>query len=104
MLYPNWIRGRTQPQVVGLSAVADHIDHVCQLAGDAEHSAIGSDLDGGFGIEQTPRDLNTIADLQKLGAILSARGYRDAEIDQIFHANWVRFFTRALPQHNMDEG
>ena len=56
MLYPNWIRGQTQPEVVGLVAVADHIDHVCQLAGDAEHSAIGSDLDGGFSIEQTPRD------------------------------------------------
>ena len=97
MLFPNWVRGQTKPEVVGLSAAADHIDHVCQLAGSTRHSAIGSDLDGGFGTEQTPRDLNTISDLQKLAAILSSRGYNDADIDAIFHGNWLRFFGRALP-------
>jgi membrane dipeptidase len=97
MLYPNWIRGQTQPEVVGLTAVADQIDHVCQLAGSTRHSAIGSDLDGGFGNEQTPRDLATIADLQKLAGILSSRGYADADIDAIFHGNWLRFFREALP-------
>ncbi len=97
MLYPNWIRGQTKPEVVGLTDVVDHIDHVCQLAGDVRHSAIGSDLDGGFGIEQTPRDLNTIADLQKLADILSARDYSDADIDLIFHGNWLRFFRESLP-------
>jgi membrane dipeptidase len=100
MLYPNWIRGQTRPQVVGLTAVADHIDHVCQLAGSARHSAIGSDLDGGFGIEQTPRDLNTIADLQKLAGILIERGFSDADVDLIFYGNWLRFFGEALPQTN----
>jgi membrane dipeptidase len=97
MLYPGWVRGQTQPEVVGLEAVADHIDHVCQLAGSAQHSGIGSDLDGGFGTEQTPRDLNTIADLQKLGEILARRRYSDSEIDLIFHDNWMRFFLAALP-------
>jgi membrane dipeptidase len=98
MLYPpGWVRGVTKPEVVGLSAVADHVDHVCQIAGDARHSAIGSDLDGGFGYEQTPRDLNTIADLQKLADILSARGYGDDDVDAIFHGNWLRFFRDALP-------
>jgi len=97
MLYPGWVRRQTQPEVVGLEAVADHINHICQLAGDATHSAIGSDLDGGFGTEQTPRDLDTIADLQKLGEILSRRGYRDSEIDGVFHGNWLRFFRNALP-------
>lgn len=97
MLYPNWVRGKTQPAVVGLTAVADHIDHVSQLAGSARHSAIGSDLDGGFGTEQTPRDLNTITDLQKLAEILSSRGYGDEDIDGIFHGNWLRFFGRNLP-------
>ncbi|CAA9399635.1 MAG: Membrane dipeptidase [uncultured Phycisphaerae bacterium] len=98
MLYPpGWVRGVTKPDVVGLAAVADHVDHVCQLAGDTRHSAIGSDLDGGFGYEQTPRDLNTIADLQKLADILSGRGYADADVDAIFHGNWLRFFRDALP-------
>jgi membrane dipeptidase len=97
MLYPGWERGKTLPTVVGLSAVADHIDHVCQLAGDATHVGIGSDLDGGFGFEQTPHDLNTIADLQKLGEILRAREYSDSAIDSIFHGNWLRFFRNCLP-------
>jgi membrane dipeptidase len=98
MLYPGWERGKTSPQVVGLDAAADHIDHVCQLAGSALHSGIGSDLDGGFGTEQTPRDLDTIADLQKLAEILDRRGYSRADVEAIFHTNWLRFYTDALPQ------
>jgi membrane dipeptidase len=97
MLHPNWVRGQTQPDVVSLDAVADHIDHICQLAGNARHAGIGSDLDGGFGFEQTPRDLNTIDDLQKLSAILLSRGYSEAEVDGIFHGNWLRFFRESLP-------
>jgi membrane dipeptidase len=97
MLYPNWKRGETKPEVVGLDAVADHLDHVTQLAGHTRHSAIGSDLDGGFGAEQTPRDLDTITDLHKLEDILAKRGYTAADIDAIFFNNWLRFFRRALP-------
>ena len=97
MLYPDWIRGQTKPEVVGLEAVADHIDHICQLAGNTDHAAIGSDLDGGFGFEQTPRDLRTISDLQKLDGTLKARGYSDTDIDKVFHGNWLRFFSSALP-------
>ena len=67
-------------RVATLETVADHIDHVCQLAGSAKHSAIGSDLDGGFGTEQSPADLDTIADLRKLPAILKRRGYSDDDI------------------------
>jgi membrane dipeptidase len=96
MLYPNWIRGQTKPEVVGLEAVADHIDHVCQLAGNCRHSAIGTDLDGGYGTEQTPRDLDRFTDMQKLGPILEKRGYKSADIDLIFHGNWLRFFGEAL--------
>lgn len=98
MLYPGWVRGQTSPDVVPLSSVADHIDHVCQIAGNARHSAIGSDLDGGFGNEQTPCELRSIADLQKLAAILASRGYSDEAIDGVFHGNWLRFFSTALPQ------
>jgi membrane dipeptidase len=73
----------------------DHIDHVCQLAGNARHAAIGSDLDGGFGTEQTPRDLNSIADLQRIPDLLRQRGYSAADVQNICHGNWVRFFKDA---------
>lgn len=97
MLHPGWQRGVTSPQVVGLEAAADHIDHICQLAGSARHCAIGSDLDGGFGTEQTPRDLDTLTDLHKLEAILERRGHSSADLDGIFFGNWLRFFSQALP-------
>ena len=97
MLYPGWIRGQTQPSVVGLEAVVDHIDHVCQIAGNTNHAAIGSDLDGGFGTEQSPRDLDTIRDLQKLGPMLAKRGYSERDVDHIFSSNWLRFFAKTLP-------
>ena len=97
MLHPGWKIGETNRTVVSLAAVADHIDHVCQLAGNARHAAIGSDLDGGFGREQVPTGLETIADLQKLDAILAGRGYSTADIDAIFHGNWLRFLEEHLP-------
>lgn len=98
MLYPGWKRGETKPDVVSLEDVANHIDRVCQIAGDAKHAAIGSDLDGGFGYEQTPGDLNTIADLQKLDAILARRGYSEADVIGVFHGNWLNLLRRCLPQ------
>ena len=97
MLYPNWIRGQTKPEVVTLENYADHIDHVCQLAGNTKHSAIGTDLDGGFGNEQTPIDLRIYSDLQSLEGILAKRGYKDEDVDAIFHGNWLRCFRRNLP-------
>ena len=96
MLYPNWQRGETDPSVLPLSSVADHIDHVCQRAGNCQHAAIGSDLDGGYGTEQTPHDLDTIADLQKLDQLLADKGYSPQDIEAIFYGNWLRFFTRVL--------
>ena len=86
----------SQPEMVSLSDVSEHIDHVCQLAGTTRHAAIGSDLDGGYGTEQTPFDLNTIADLQKLQSLLTKKGYKKNDIESIFHGNWIRFYTELL--------
>lgn len=72
----------------------DHIDHICQIAGDCFHAAIGSDLDGGFGREQSPGDLNTIADLQHIPQILLERGYPEKDISMIMHGNWLRLLRR----------
>lgn len=97
MLLAGYTRGRTPRSAVGLEHLADHIDHLCQLAGNHHHAAIGSDLDGGFGTEQCPHDLSTVADLQKLAPILRGRGYSDTALEAIFHRNWFHFFTRHLP-------
>jgi len=94
MLYPGWTP-ETSRSAVGLEAVVDHIDHVCQLAGNARYSAIGSDLDGGYGTEQCPRDLDTIVDLQKVASLLGTRGYQPADIEAVMHGNWLRFFQLA---------
>ncbi|HUF64142.1 MAG TPA: membrane dipeptidase [Verrucomicrobiales bacterium] len=98
MLYPGWIRGQTSRATVDLGAVVDHIDHICQLAGNCRHNAIGSDLDGGFGNEQTPTGLDRISDLGKLEDILTRRGYTPDDIDAIFHGNLLRFLSEQLPR------
>ena len=97
MMVPGWQRGKSTPGGMGvtLETMADHLDHVCQLAGNAHHAAIGSDLDGAFGTEQCPADLNTIADLQKLPVILAGRGYTEEDIEDILHQNWIRFLLKA---------
>jgi membrane dipeptidase len=97
MMVPGWVRGKTRPGDVGvkLEHVVDHIDRVCQLAGNSRHAAIGTDLDGGYGREQTPLDLDTIADLRRLPNLLRRRGYDEEAITGILHGNWVRFFRTA---------
>jgi membrane dipeptidase len=97
MLVPGWVRGRTKPAAAGvtLETVADHIDHICQIAGNAHHCGIGSDLDGAFGSEQCPADVSTIASLSRLPAILARRGYRADDVAQIAHGNFIRFLKDA---------
>ena len=93
MLVPGWVRGETTPQSAGvtLETVVNHIDRVCQLTGNSQHSMIGSDLDGAFGCEQCPSDVHTIADLKKIGDVLSTRGYSPQDVDNIFSKNFLRF-------------
>lgn len=101
MLSPEWpAQGAGAPPprtAVPISSLADHIDHICQLAGNSRHAAIGSDLDGGFGTEQSPDGLDSIADLQKLDTILAARGYSPDDVALILGRNWIRFFEQHLP-------
>lgn len=97
MMIPDWIRGQTTPEATGLKLerLCDHIDHVCQLAGNARHSGIGTDLDGAFGREQCPLDLDTIADLTKLPDLLAARGCSAGDIEGIASGNFLRFLREA---------
>jgi membrane dipeptidase len=97
MLQPGWVRGQSRPEVT-LERVAENIDHVCQLAGNARHVGIGSDLDGGFGNDQSVADLDTITDLQKLPDLLRRRGYPEADVEAVMHGNFLRFFAEVLPE------
>ena len=97
MLTDNWVRGKDDPleRGVNLEKVADHYDHMCQMAGNSLHIAIGSDLDGAYGKEQSPYDLEDISDLQNLKTILAGRGYSAEDIENIFYKNWLRFLKKA---------
>lgn len=97
MMVPGWIRFKTMPADLGvtLEHLIDHMDHICQLAGNARHIGIGSDLDGGFGREQAPLDLQSIADLATLPELLVKRGYAAEDIPGIMHGNFLRFLLDA---------
>jgi membrane dipeptidase len=97
MLKDNWVRGQSDPvqEDISLELLVNHYDHICQLAGNSSHVAIGSDLDGMFGKEQAPHDMDTIAGLQKLEPILQRRGYSKEDIENIFYKNWLEFLRKA---------
>ena len=78
-----------------MSAVVEHLDHICQLTGNSDHVAIGTDLDGGFGREMSPTNLDTIADLQKFLGILKEHGYSEEDVAKIAHGNLLRLFRNA---------
>lgn len=82
---------------VTLSHMVDHIDHICQLTGSARHVGIGTDFDGGFGYPAVPEEIDTIADLQKIAAVLERRGYNKDDIESILGGNWQRVLEKILP-------
>lgn len=96
MMVPNWQRGISTPERMNctLETIVDHIDHICQIAGNSKHVGIGTDLDGAFGKEQCPADLETIADLQKLPSLLHKRGYTEQDIEGIMSGNWLSFLRK----------
>ena len=96
MIVPGWVRGSSTPQAAGCTfeRLADHVLHICSLAGSTAHVCIGSDLDGAFGTEQTPADLDTIADLHRLCDVLSARGFTDDDLERFRWRNVVDLLRR----------
>jgi membrane dipeptidase len=93
----NGWRTRDGRESVSLVQLIDHIDHICQLAGDAQHVGIGSDFDGGFGLQKTPFEIDTIADLQKLIPLLDDKGYTEKDIEAVLSRNWIDLLSRSLP-------
>jgi membrane dipeptidase len=97
-LKAGWVRKNgSRREEVTLDALIAHIDHICQIAGDALHAGIGSDFDGGFGLQSIPPELDSIADLQIIASGLKARGYSEADVENILGGNWLRFLRRSLP-------
>lgn len=97
MMVPNWVRGTSTPEGMhcNLEVMVDHLDHICQIAGNTLHIGVGSDLDGAFGREQCPYDIETIADLQKIPALLEKRGYNKQDVQNMMNGNWTRFLRNA---------
>ena len=96
MMVPNWVRGVSTPKQmnVTLDLMVNNIDHICQLAGNSKHVGIGTDLDGAFGKEQCPYDMDTIADLQIVPQKLKQRGYKTKDIENILSTNFIDFLRR----------
>jgi membrane dipeptidase len=97
MMVPGWRHLRSKPAdfQLKIERICEHVDHICQLAGNASHVGIGTDLDGGYGHEQTPLDLKSIADLQSLPGLMRARGYSAQDIEGIMWRNMVELVRQA---------
>ena len=96
MMVPNWIRGKSTPETMGvtLNQMIENIDHICQLSGNSNHVGIGTDLDGAFGVEQTPTDIDTIADLQKVPLMLKKIGFSESDVEKVMNKNFINFLKR----------
>jgi membrane dipeptidase len=98
--YNKFLRWEWEPghgrEAIPLELVVDHIDYICQLAGDANHVGIGTDFDGGFGLQSVPAEIDTIADLQKLIPLLKKRGYTDSDTAAIMGENWLNKTRESL--------
>ncbi|MHC1782961.1 MAG: dipeptidase [Anaerolineaceae bacterium] len=96
-LDPDW-RSSPDRKPLPLTLLVNHIDAICQIAGSADHAAIGTDFDGGFGWPDVPDEIDTIADMQKITGILETRGYSAEDISKIMGGNWLRFLQSSLPK------
>lgn len=96
-LYPGW-REAGGRSCVSLEHVVAQLDYVCQMAGDALHVGLGSDFDGGFGLQSVPGEIDTIADLRKIIPLLAQKGYTEADISAILGGNWLAHLQKTLPE------
>ncbi|MFT6863556.1 MAG: membrane dipeptidase [Akkermansiaceae bacterium] len=99
MIVPGWEKRVTTPEASGVSLddALKHLDHICELLGNADHVGIGTDLDGGFGTEQSPKDVQSIADLAKIPSLLRERGFSELDVEKVAHGNFMGLLRKALP-------
>jgi membrane dipeptidase len=99
VMYNHFLKpGDTPKAEVPLAVAVEHMRYICDLAGDARHVGIGTDFDGGFGVEYTPREIDTVADLYRLGEVLADAHFSDVDIENILSGNWLRVLKSALPE------
>ena len=96
-LKAGWVRGDRREEVTTRQVIAQ-IDYICQLAGDASHVGIGSDFDGGVGLQSVPMGIDTIADLGSLAPLLIEKGYSQEDCAAIFGRNWISLLSKILPE------
>lgn len=98
MVVPGWIRGESTPESMGVNidSVINHVQHIADLAGSTKNIMIGSDLDGAFGTEQTPIEIQSIANLQNFIPVLNKRGFTETDIEGIMWQNGVNFLKKHL--------
>jgi membrane dipeptidase len=98
--YLPFLKGGWEPRMgreaAGIDDMAIHIDYVCQLVGSADHVAIGTDFDGGYGLDKTIEGLDSVADLRFIDGALHRRGYSSAQVEGILGGNWLRLLRRTL--------
>jgi membrane dipeptidase len=92
-LLPGWKPGMARAP---LDALVRHIEHICEIAGDTRHVGIGSDFDGGFGVEELPLGWNSILDLSRVGDALRKAGWNDEDVDSVLGGNWARWLQGVL--------
>jgi membrane dipeptidase len=80
-----------------LEDVTNHLRHMCDVIGDARHVGLGTDMDGGLGRDEIPKEIRTSADLPRVAEAISSAGFSDAEVRGVMAGNWVEFFRGALP-------
>jgi membrane dipeptidase len=96
-LKPNWNETGGRANVT-LDYVTAQIDYICQMAGNALHIGIGSDFDGGFGLQSVPSEIDAVADLRKIIPLLSQKGYTESDISAILGGNWLAHLQNTLPE------
>lgn len=92
-----WRQNGADKNAVTFATVIAHMKYICDMAGSTRHCGIGTDFDGGFGMQATPKEIDTAADLQKFGNALAEAGFSDDDVRGILGGNWLRMLERALP-------
>lgn len=85
-------------RLIPLDDVVAQIDTICQQAGSSRHVGLGTDFDGGFGLQSVPDGIDTIGDLPALIPLLEKKGYLLDDITAILGGNWLRVLQNTLPE------